>query len=146
MNIETVQISGDGYLVNGTIFVPKAEGNRHYKMVQEWISEGNTPNPALTEDELEKQQYQEWKANRQTAVDNIEVSYNGVIFQGDEISQGRMARVIIGTTDDITTVLWTAKDNSIHELNRIDLKAILSDAVNQQSGLWNTGRPLTAGL
>ena len=43
--INTVKIQENGYLVNGTMSVPQAEGNRHYKMVQDWIAEGNIPEP-----------------------------------------------------------------------------------------------------
>tara|TARA_B100000035_G_C21017246_1_gene562501 strand:+ start:1679 stop:1993 length:315 start_codon:yes stop_codon:yes gene_type:complete len=50
--IQTVKLVNDhngeanGYLVNGSMSVPMAEGNRHYAMVQEWIAEGNTPEAA----------------------------------------------------------------------------------------------------
>ena len=43
MEIITVQINSDGYLVNGNMYVPNDPGNRHYIMVQEWIAAGNTP-------------------------------------------------------------------------------------------------------
>jgi len=43
-----------GYLVNDEIIVPMDENNRHYKEVQEWIAQGNTPDPAFTQDELDK--------------------------------------------------------------------------------------------
>ncbi|MCP4929884.1 MAG: hypothetical protein GY918_12585 [Gammaproteobacteria bacterium] len=44
MNIETVKIQQDsGYLVNGNMSVPEAEGNRHYQMILDWINDGNTP-------------------------------------------------------------------------------------------------------
>lgn len=55
MGIETVKIQGDGYLVNGTLSVPIATGNRHYQAVQEWIAEGNTPEPEFTQAELDQQ-------------------------------------------------------------------------------------------
>ena len=58
MNIETVKLQGEGYLVNGSMSVPKADGNRHYKLVQEWIAEGNTPEPEFTEAELAEQENQ----------------------------------------------------------------------------------------
>jgi len=35
-----------GYLLNGNMSVPMAEGNRHYRMIQEWIAEGNIAEPA----------------------------------------------------------------------------------------------------
>ena len=52
MSVTTVKIQNDhegnpsGYLLNGEMSVPMAEGNRHYAMIQEWIAEGNTPEPA----------------------------------------------------------------------------------------------------
>ena len=46
MQINTVQIKEDGgYTVNGNMGVPIDSGNRHYQMVQDWISQGNTPTP-----------------------------------------------------------------------------------------------------
>lgn len=50
--VQTCKISGDGYLMNGELHVPNAEGNRHYKMIQRWIGEGNTPDPEFTAPEL----------------------------------------------------------------------------------------------
>ena len=32
-------------LVNDTLSVPADENNRHYKMIQEWLAEGNTIEP-----------------------------------------------------------------------------------------------------
>ena len=45
MSIKTVKIQGNGYLVNETMSVPKADGNRHYEEVKAWIADGNTPEP-----------------------------------------------------------------------------------------------------
>ena len=53
--IETVKIQGSGYLLNGTMSVPKANGNREYELIKEWLSEGNTPEPEFTEAELLQQ-------------------------------------------------------------------------------------------
>ena len=43
MTIQTVKLLDSGYLVNGNMSVPKAEGNRHYQMILDWINDGNTP-------------------------------------------------------------------------------------------------------
>jgi hypothetical protein len=53
--INIVKIQGNGYLVNGNMSVPIAEGNRHYKEVLEWLSEGNIPLPEFTDAELLQQ-------------------------------------------------------------------------------------------
>jgi len=46
MEITNVKLMESGYLVNGNMSVPEAEGNRHYQMVQEWLAEGNELEPA----------------------------------------------------------------------------------------------------
>ena len=52
--INTVKIQGDGYLVNGNMSVPKADGNRHYEEVKIWL-EANTPEPEFTDAEVAEQ-------------------------------------------------------------------------------------------
>lgn len=76
------------------------------------------------------------KNNRTTLVKNIEVEYNGVVYQGDETSQDRMSRAINGLPDDTTTISWKAKDNSSQELTRLDLKEILFLAGQEQTRIW----------
>ena len=51
--IKSVKIQGNGYLLNGTMSVPMADGNREYELIKLWIAEGNTPEPEYTEQELE---------------------------------------------------------------------------------------------
>ena len=51
--IETVKIQGNGYLLNGTMSVPKADGNREYELIKQWLAEGNIHEPEFTEEELQ---------------------------------------------------------------------------------------------
>ena len=51
--IKSVKIQGNGYLLNGTMSVPMADGNREYELIKLWISEGNTPEPEFSEEELD---------------------------------------------------------------------------------------------
>ncbi len=44
--------SSEGYIVNDTIIVPNAKGNRHYTMVQEWIANGGVVDPFETPSEI----------------------------------------------------------------------------------------------
>ena len=64
--IQTVKIQGQGYLLNGIMSVPKADGNIEYELIKQWIAEGNTPEPEFTEEELQitsiNKQAQEAKA------------------------------------------------------------------------------------
>ena len=41
-----------GYLVDDDLSVPLDPGNSEFQMVQQWISNGNTPHPAYTPQEL----------------------------------------------------------------------------------------------
>lgn len=75
------------------------------------------------------------KNKRQEVVCSIEVVYNGIIYQGDELSQDRMSRNIVGMDDD-DTIEWKAKDNSKVTLLKSDLKQILRLACIEQTKLW----------
>ena len=50
--INTVKIQGEGYLVNGTMSVPKADGNRDYEEVKQFIADGGIVEPEFTDAEL----------------------------------------------------------------------------------------------
>ena len=89
----------------------------------------------LIEDDFKSYNEQNYKTIRQNIVDNIEVIYNEIIYQGDEKSQDRMSRAIVGM-DDEDTIEWTAKDNSKVVLLRNDLKQILRLAGIEQTKVW----------
>lgn len=90
----------------------------------------------LTDEELAPYLNAENKKTRAVLVGNIEVTYQGIVYQGDETSQDRMSRAINGLPDDTTTISWRAKDNSSQELNRLDLKEILFLAGQEQTRIW----------
>ena len=59
MEIQTVKIQGQGYLLNGTMHAPgNAPGNREYELIKQWLSDGNIPEPEFTEKEIEAQRIQ----------------------------------------------------------------------------------------
>lgn len=90
----------------------------------------------LLDEELLPFVLKEKKELRTLLVANIEVEYNGIVYQGDETSQDRISRAINGLPDDTTTISWKAKDNSSKELTRLDLKEILFLAVQEQTRIW----------
>lgn len=92
-----------------------------------------------TDEEIKQAEYQTWKSERQYKVDNLEVTYNEVIYQGDELSQTRMSRAV-SVMDDNETTQWVAKDNSIQVLNKADLSTILKESGIKQALIWNEGR------
>ena len=68
--IKSVKIQGNGYLLNGTMSVPMADGNREYELIKLWIAEGNTPEPEYTEAELIEQTKQMALTAVQNMLDN----------------------------------------------------------------------------
>ena len=53
--IKSVKIQGEGYLLNGVMSVPKADGNIEYELIKEWLKD-NTPEPEFTEAEIAQQE------------------------------------------------------------------------------------------
>lgn len=62
--------------MDGSLSVPNAPGNRHYQAVQEWIAEGNTPEPEFTQAELDAQAVEAAK------LVEAEVKMVGIEFEG----------------------------------------------------------------
>ena len=61
MEIKTVKIQGQGYLLNGVMNVPKADGNKEYELLKVWL-ETNMPEPEFTLEELDTQRIDKIKA------------------------------------------------------------------------------------
>lgn len=57
MEIKSVKIQGESYLLNNEMYVPKANGNREYEAIKQWLKD-NTPEPEFTEEELAQQELQ----------------------------------------------------------------------------------------
>ena len=56
MEIKSVKLQSQGYLLNNTINVPKADGNIEYELIKQWLTEGNIPEPEFTEEEIRKKE------------------------------------------------------------------------------------------
>ena len=128
-------VRADGTLLpkhkNLSLVQTKEDGSYYY-----YYNQDGTPDVSKIA-ELEATQAREaFKAQRQEAVDNLEVTYEGTIYQGDEVSQGRMSRAILALPDDTTTTLWIAKDNTPMQLTRVDLSSIHRLAGEAQTVLW----------
>ena len=60
-DIETVKEieQGNRLLINGTVKVPKSDGNTVYKMILKWVENGGTIEPEFTAEELKKNELTE---------------------------------------------------------------------------------------
>lgn len=80
-----------------------------------------------------------WKARRAEAVRNIKVTTaSGRVFDGDEISQARMARAILGLqpAGEGATVTWVLANNERVTVTADELSEALHLAGAEQARLW----------
>ena len=135
--ISTVKIQGQGYLLNGTMHVPKADGNSDYELIKQWIAEGNMPEPEFTDEEvaakLVVETYNTTKAAKELALNSITViTTNGNTFDGNETARGNMTSAIlsaevIGKTEDT----WKLADNTSAVITITELKEALALSIQE---------------
>lgn len=124
----------------GQVYAYEADGTQ-----DEWIQPGLMPlsaaevdahcNPPVTPEA----EYAAWKAERAKRVKAIVVTTaNGNLFDGDEVSQGRMARAIIAlqATPDVTTTPWVMSTNQTIQVTVAELSEALALAGQRQTELW----------
>lgn len=106
MKIQTVKIQGQNYLLNGTMNVPKADGNREYELIKQWIAEGNTPEPEFTEEEIKlseiNKQIQEAKvylADTAWYVERLNDPSSGKSIPEEVLTKRAEAREVINTLE-----------------------------------------------
>lgn len=91
--------------------------------------------------EQAKLDYQTWKSERQSKVDGITITIDGLEFDGDELSQGRMARAVAAADSLAETTEWTLHDNRVVVVTIQQLKTACRQAGEEQTRIWNEGRP-----
>lgn len=96
--------------------------------------------PEPTPEEQAEQALAHAKAERADAVSRITVTVDGLVFDGDETAQDRMARAITmfqasGLPAD-TTTKWVLADNTIADVTVSQLAQALLLAGQAQTALW----------
>jgi hypothetical protein len=99
-----------------------------------WLADGGIPEPA--DPPTEAEQRDRFKVERASSVASITVTTAaGNTFDGDEISQGRMARAILALPDG-KTVRWVLHDNTEIDATSVELREALALAGAEQARLW----------
>ena len=114
----------------------------HYQWYEgENLLEGEGTEPVLEPvDESEEAELARLRAERAEAVSKITVEVDGMVFDGDEISQDRIARTITAATaagygpDDTTT--WVLHNNTVAKVTIKQLSEALLAAGLKQTELW----------
>ena len=99
-----------------------------------WYRKGTAPK--FSDEEVAMKQLVTAKAEREDYVSKIVVEVDGMLFDGDETSQDRMARSIIAL-DLGEKVQWVLADNTIKMVTRAQLREALRKAGKAQTAIWS---------
>ena len=98
-----------------------------------WYREGTAPK--FSDEEVAMKQLLTAKAEREDYVKRIVVEVDGMMFDGDEVSQDRMARSIIALNLG-EKVQWVLADNTIKMVTRAQLREALRKSGEAQTAIW----------
>lgn len=99
-----------------------------------WYRVGTAPK--FSDEEVAMKQLVAAKAEREDYVKRIVVEVDGMKFDGDEVSQDRMARSIIAL-DLGEKVQWVLADNTVAQVTRAQLREALRKAGTAQTAIWS---------
>ena len=98
----------------------------------------------LTPEEQEAQNLAIAKRERAAKVAAITVEVDGMVFDGDEQAQSRMARAITAAeTAGLESTVWVLADNTVATVTKVQLQQALAKAMIAMSELWT--EPYTEG-
>lgn len=91
----------------------------------------------LTPEEQEAQKLAIAKRERAAKVAAITVEVDGMVFDGDEQAQSRMARAITAAeTTGLESTVWVLADNTVATVTKVQLQQALAKAMIAMSKLW----------
>lgn len=91
----------------------------------------------LTPEEKEAQDLAIAKRERAAKVAALKVTVDGMVFDGDEVAQSRMARAITAAeTAGLESTVWVLADNTVKTVTKAQLQQALSKAMVAMGELW----------
>lgn len=117
--------------------VPFAVGNTDYAAYLAWVAQGNAPLP-VDPPTVEQLREQAKSARAQSVAAITVTTAAGNTFDGDETSQGRMARAILGlnASGPTATVNWVLANNAVIQATAAELTEALAKAGAAQAAIW----------
>lgn len=106
--------------------------------VEFWAQYGVTYSEReLTPEEQEAQDLAIAKRERAAKVAAITVEVDGMVFDGDEQAQSRMARAITAAeTAGLESTVWVLTDNTVATVTKVQLQQALAKAMLAMAELW----------
>lgn len=134
-----IETSGTPYWLAGDTYLTPA---RYMKELGELPEGAILVKPEKPLEVIEKENEDKAKLERAQEVKSIIVEVDGLMFDGDEISQDRMSRTITAAKTlnlpEETTIEWTLADNSAAQVTVQQLAQALYLAGQKQTSIWRT--------
>lgn len=93
--------------------------------------------PEMPPDVAAAKALEEAKEVRANEVAGIKVTVDGMVFDGDELAQQRLARAImVAEITGMNETRWVMADNTVHTITVEQAKKALSQAMLQMGELW----------
>jgi len=105
--IKTVKIQQEGWLVNNSMSVPNDKGNRHYSEIQQWLSEGNLPEPEFSFKQLQAAKEQSIKSDLQNYLKSYTLA-NGAVVKNSMQDQANNLKNIALSQQAMQANKWVA--------------------------------------
>lgn len=138
-DIQKVKLQPAGYIINGNVFVPKDPANRHYQLIQEWLAEGNNPEPEYNFDEKKQQKIEELKLKFQSELNKAIYSktINNEINFGYEHIINIENLINYATINKLEKINLRLYNNSFIEVDLSTLKEILNEMIEHKIKIYN---------
>ncbi len=117
--------------------IPNEPKNLDWITYCHWLDAGNKPMAAPAPSDYEViSKAKEERARRVAAI--VVITESGRAFDGDEISQSRMARAILGLQSQAegATVRWVLHDNTVVDVGIVEMVEALTMSGLRQTELW----------
>jgi len=136
MEITTVKIQRNGYLVNGSTSVPDGYSGWMREALDEWLSK-NTPEPEFTQSELEAKVQMEAKAERLKKLEVLTVTTtNGNTFDANNQARLDMSNGIqVSEILNVTQTVWRMANDTEVLIQIAELKEALAKALQAYATL-----------
>lgn len=91
----------------------------------------------ITEDEKAAERLAEAKRIRAEKVASIKVTVDGMVFDGDETAQSRMARAVTAAdTSGLDSTVWVLADNTVATVTKAQLQQALALSMVEMGKVW----------
>jgi hypothetical protein len=134
--------SGDKTIVEAANLVYETKMWQWFHIYTQWDRKGRQgemfqqPDYNDSYSELYSHFREYFKSQRSTAVDNLKVTVDGMVFDGDEISRFRMTTAILSLNNDTETVKWALADNTVANVTSVQLKQVLRLSGIDMENIW----------